>query len=104
MNKQTTDTDKEAVECYRAKLDKFERDLNRKGYGVAPNECAYKLTTFGSTDIPALERTTPAGARDMIVGYSGEQFGSMDEAKYWAIADGRRVYAPGPLPERQQLC
>lgn len=86
-------------------LEQFEKDLARKGCGIAPNGATYLLTTWGTTDIPAYVRTTPNGEREIIVGWCGEQFSSLADAMNYAIADGRHELAPKgtELSRRKQL-
>jgi hypothetical protein len=86
-------------------IDKFERDLEFKGGGYAPNGARYLLTHFGSQDIPCCERLSPDGKeRDTIFGCNGNTFPTLDTARHWAIADGRHEYAPGkPMHERELL-
>ena len=84
-------------------LERFERDLARKGFGVAPNLCSYKLTATGADHGPAVDRTTPAGMRDTVIGWNSQQFESLEQATRWAIADGRAEYSAAPLSERKQI-
>ena len=84
-------------------IDKTREDLDKKGFAVGINGASYKLTTFSSLDIPAVERTFK-GDREIIVGYSGEQFSSLDAAKHWAVVDSYHEYKKGEiLPNRKQL-
>ena len=84
-------------------LEQFERNLARKGFGIAPNLCSYKMTATGPDNQPAVDRVSPAGMRDTVVGFNGNQFGTIEQAKAWAIADGRTVYSVAPLSERRQI-
>ena len=92
------------------KLQEFERDLERRGVGDAPNGATYKLCPFGPSDRPACERLTPAPdgnyEREIIVGFSGHAFDTWDQVRLWALADGRAELPSRPgqaLSERKQI-
>ena len=83
-----------------AEQEQFERDLRFKGVGYRPNGARYMMTHYGSQDQPCCERIYQ-GNREMILGFSGETFASLEAAILWAIADGRRVIQPNvPLSQR----
>lgn len=81
-----------AIANHERALEKFEKDLARKGHGRAPNGADYKLVEW--TGKPAVERVFH-GDRETIVGFNGVPFDTYSQARAWAISDGRRVIAPG---------
>ncbi len=83
-------------------LDKFERDMKRKGCGIAPNGATYKMIAWGWSGDPAVERTYK-GHREIIVGFNGEQFATLESARLWAVADGRREYGPNQELSKRKL-
>lgn len=85
--------DCEECRLYQIRL-KFERDLEAKGCGDAPNGASYKLIPWGKDDAPAIQRETPNGdgtrTRDIVVGMYGEVFTSFRQAEAYAMDDGKR--------------
>lgn len=71
--------------------EKFRADLDRKGFGIGPNNCQYKLILWGPKDIPSFERVTPSGNREIIVGSRGETFSSMEQVKTFVYWDSKEM-------------
>jgi hypothetical protein len=93
---------KEELPVTQNSLETFERDLEFKGCGYAPNGARYLLTHYGPQDQPSCERTHQ-GKREIILGLNGETFGSLDAARAWAGQDGRREISDRPFNERKLL-
>lgn len=81
-------------------LEDFEHDLGLKGQGEAPNGASYLLTHGTNSEDPIVERTFK-GVRDTIVGFGGNKFETLNDARMWAIQDGqRRIEAGKSLSDR----
>ena len=86
-------------------VDAFRASLDRIGASVAPNGASYRITwhRHWSNDGPAVERTKN-GNREIVVGFNGIPFSSLQTARTWAVADGRHEYNPGfALDQRQRI-
>ena len=78
-------------------LSVFELELERNGAGRAPNGASYKMLMHYGT-MPAVQREIPVGGgqarREIIVGFNGAEFPSIEAARLWAVSDGRHETAP----------
>ena len=72
-----------------APIDTFARLLQKRGFAVGPTGASYKVTTLGPQDQPAIVRTSEAGERETIVGWSGETFNGFYHARNWARMDAQ---------------
>jgi DNA polymerase-3 subunit beta len=71
--------------------DDFCNALRTKGYAVGTNGATYKCIEWGSLNVPAFERTSKDGKRDIMVGSRGETFSSREAAISWARWDQQNV-------------
>ena len=84
-------------------VDAFRANLERRGASHAPNGAIYRIIPWGIDNEPAVERTHN-GNREIVVGFNGIPFSSLQTARTWAVADGRHQYNPGfALDQRQRL-
>ncbi len=74
-------------------LTKFHADLEKNGFGMAPNGASYRLTMIDKDKALAVERIH-RGERTVIIGFSSRSFQDSAMARSWAVLDGRHEYMP----------
>jgi adenine/guanine phosphoribosyltransferase-like PRPP-binding protein len=83
---------------YADAVDRFKRDLERRGVAYWPDGTSYMITTIGEENRPVVERTI-AGNRETIVGMRGSCFDTIEEARLWAVQDAKQRTEPTELTE-----
>jgi len=84
-------------------LESFESSMVRCGAGHAPNGADYRI--IGEEGRGWNCERVVNGCREVIVGFNGAEFGTIDNARRWAVADGR-LAEPGsgkPYSQREVL-
>lgn len=87
-----------------SKLVLFEKDLDRSGIGIAPNNAQYRIINNGANF--HVERSFMHGS-ELIVGFNGNIFETLTQARAWAITDGRHKLTSAfnslPLSHREVI-
>lgn len=73
---------------------RFRADLEKNGFGMAPNGATYRLTLIDKCSAIAVERAY-RGEQTVIVGFSSRSFRDSAMARSWALLDGRHEYMTG---------